>query len=166
MGPIGKKAKIYPAENSDFYTVEETIMNKEAPKAGSLNAILAKLLARRRAFEKGNRAEPVKDHLADAMAVASLSALQTTSLSLQRKKKQQLQRINDAIYRCDRGIYGLCLDCEEQIDEARLSVLPEAEQCIRCREALEREERQRPKETPMGMDVAPSFMWERWVDEN
>lgn len=49
----------------------------------------------------------------------------------------RLRKIDAALRRCDEGSYGLCLDCDEPIGEARLEVDPAAELCIGCAQARE-----------------------------
>lgn len=50
----------------------------------------------------------------------------------------QMERVYSAILRIERGTYGFCATCGEEIPDARLSALPEAERCIECEEDLER----------------------------
>ncbi|MCF6281908.1 MAG: TraR/DksA family transcriptional regulator [Candidatus Polarisedimenticolaceae bacterium] len=45
---------------------------------------------------------------------------------------QELQAINQAIYRLDRGEYGTCGACGEEIAMDRLQVLPYSNLCIQC----------------------------------
>lgn len=49
----------------------------------------------------------------------------------------QLQAIDDALARIDDGSYGICQECSQPIDGARLRVSPEAELCVACAEDLE-----------------------------
>lgn len=51
------------------------------------------------------------------------------------KKHQAVKRINQidaALKRIERKTYGLCLECEELIEESRLKAMPEALHCIEC----------------------------------
>lgn len=52
--------------------------------------------------------------------------------------RAEIEAIDAAITRMERGEYGLCDSCEEPIDVARLEVLPTARQCTTCAEARER----------------------------
>jgi RNA polymerase-binding transcription factor DksA len=49
----------------------------------------------------------------------------------------ELEQVNQALARLDAGEYGLCMDCEEPIAEARLNALPYATLCIQCAEEAE-----------------------------
>ncbi len=51
----------------------------------------------------------------------------------------QLRDIDDALSRIQTGDYGVCQNCEEPIDPARLEAIPEAELCIACAEEEARE---------------------------
>ena len=57
--------------------------------------------------------------------------------------RAELDAIDVAIERMDRGEYGSCETCEEPIDMARLEVLPTARLCTTCAEASERGARMR-----------------------
>lgn len=58
--------------------------------------------------------------------------------SLQRK----LESLDRAIEWAQKGNYGLCENCGERIDPARLEILPQATLCLRCQRDLERRNRQ------------------------
>ncbi|MGB8649497.1 MAG: TraR/DksA C4-type zinc finger protein [Mycobacteriales bacterium] len=45
-----------------------------------------------------------------------------------------------ALARLDAGTYGTCIDCGQEIGEARLSFRPEAARCLACQEAFEARE--------------------------
>lgn len=42
-----------------------------------------------------------------------------------------------ALARLEAGTYGVCVDCGEKIDEARLEFRPEAARCLACQQAHE-----------------------------
>lgn len=56
--------------------------------------------------------------------------------------RQNLQRllgqVNDALAKFDRGTYGLCEDCGDRIDRARLKAIPYAALCLKCQQQRER----------------------------
>jgi len=56
-------------------------------------------------------------------------------------KRKELRRIDDALARLDQGAYGLCEDCDADIAEERLSILPFATRCVDCERRREVEER-------------------------
>lgn len=44
----------------------------------------------------------------------------------------QLLRINDALDRAENGRYGVCDDCDEEINITRLTALPYVTRCLKC----------------------------------
>ena len=52
-------------------------------------------------------------------------------------KSETLNKIDAALRRLDEGTYGGCLECGEEISEARLRALPFAMRCKDCEEARE-----------------------------
>ncbi|MFH0899938.1 MAG: TraR/DksA C4-type zinc finger protein [Pseudomonadota bacterium] len=53
------------------------------------------------------------------------------------------QRIEEALRRITRGEYGRCIDCGQQIETARLLLIPWAQRCQEDEEAAEFEARDR-----------------------
>lgn len=51
---------------------------------------------------------------------------------------EKLNLLNEALERIKDGVYGLCEECEEEIELKRLNILPEVRYCIKCAEDLER----------------------------
>jgi len=60
---------------------------------------------------------------------------------LEERGRAEINAIDVAIGRIERGDYGFCESCEEPIDVARLEVLPTARQCTTCAETNERRAR-------------------------
>lgn len=52
--------------------------------------------------------------------------------------ERQIQ-IREALKRIETGGFGICLDCNEDIDNERLDAIPEATLCIDCQRQKERE---------------------------
>ncbi len=55
-------------------------------------------------------------------------------LALQQTDSKLLRAIEEAILRLDQGVYGICMDCEEEIALARLDAVPWTRVCINCKE--------------------------------
>ena len=55
-------------------------------------------------------------------------------LALQQTDAKLLRAIEEAILRIDQDIYGICLDCENEIKPARLEAVPWTRVCIDCKE--------------------------------
>ena len=50
-----------------------------------------------------------------------------------------LREARAALHRVDAGVFGTCLDCDEDINVKRLAALPWAARCIACQERADRE---------------------------
>jgi RNA polymerase-binding transcription factor DksA len=61
-----------------------------------------------------------------------------------------LRHIQEVMKAMDRGQYGECVRCGEDINEKRLEAVPWATMCIRCQEETERE----AEHTSAGMVLA------------
>ena len=53
-----------------------------------------------------------------------------------RKAQAALIKLERALTKVDQPDFGQCRECEEPIPLARLMILPEADLCVRCAEAL------------------------------
>jgi DnaK suppressor protein len=55
-------------------------------------------------------------------------------LKLKQTDAKILQAIEEALYRIEKGTYGVCRDCGEPIADARLNAIPWTRVCITCKE--------------------------------
>ena len=55
-------------------------------------------------------------------------------LKLKQTDAKILQAIEEALWRMEKGTYGVCRDCGEQIAPARLNAIPWTRVCITCKE--------------------------------
>ena len=53
---------------------------------------------------------------------------------------RRLKAIDNALKRIQREQYGVCTECDEEINEKRLLAVPWAMTCISCQEEVERED--------------------------
>lgn len=63
---------------------------------------------------------------------------QSKGLAIRQNTKSLLRQVEMALARFDRGTYGLCTQCGQPIDPARLEAIPYALLCIECQALLER----------------------------
>jgi RNA polymerase-binding transcription factor len=56
-------------------------------------------------------------------------------------KRRELRRTDDALARVEQGSYGSCEDCDVEIAEERLEILPFATRCVECERRREIEEK-------------------------
>jgi DnaK suppressor protein len=55
------------------------------------------------------------------------------NLGIENSLEERLKDVNDALERIDKGIYGICENCNQEIDEERLRAYPAARTCIKCK---------------------------------
>jgi len=81
----------------------------------------------------------------DAVESSEADIQEELEFALIQMKSETLNKVNDALGRLERGDYGNCYECGEEIAEKRLRALPFAVRCKDCeeqREAAEQRERQ------------------------
>jgi DnaK suppressor protein len=55
-------------------------------------------------------------------------------LKLKQTDAKILQAIEEALFRMEKGIYGICRDCGDPIASARLEAIPWTRVCITCKQ--------------------------------
>ncbi len=48
------------------------------------------------------------------------------------ESKIRLTRLNNALLRIDKPMFGICIECEEEIGFGRMSIRPESVRCVEC----------------------------------
>lgn len=66
------------------------------------------------------------------------SPVSTIEIQIHDRMRVRLASIDRAILRLEKGTFGACQSCGEEIDRDRLEALPYAELCIDCQCKLER----------------------------
>lgn len=79
------------------------------------------------------------DDLADEADLATSVINQQVSFNIRHRELEKLRQVEAALQRIDEGIYGHCMDCEEEISQARLETQPWTSFCIIHAEERERE---------------------------
>ena len=101
----------------------------DAKKADQiLRSQLDELLARAKVIEDDLRHPLDADSSEQAVDLADDEALAGVDEVLRR----EIADIRQALLRIERGEYGSCASCGEDIAEGRLEVLPTATLCIKC----------------------------------
>ncbi len=100
-------------------------------------------LARLRALRKEEQEDAV-ELPADGLDVARSLEDVETDAGLIERYEYRLRDIDDAFSRLERGRYGLCEKCRQEIPVERLRAVPFAAYCIDCQ--AKRNERRRPGE--------------------
>jgi DnaK suppressor protein len=57
------------------------------------------------------------------------------------RNSSRLREVQAALRRMDKGLFGVCAECEENINAKRLAAIPWATLCIVCQEAADHEEK-------------------------
>jgi len=83
----------------------------------------------------------IKPVVLDQAAVGRVSrgdAMQVQQMALEssRRRECQLISVGQALKRLEKQSYGICVDCDEDINVRRLEIDPTAIRCIKCAEAL------------------------------
>ena len=73
---------------------------------------------------------------------ASCSSNNENSYIIYKQQLQELREIEEALKSIEKGTYGICQMCEEDINPERLKIKPFAKYCINCREFIEKETKQ------------------------
>ncbi len=76
----------------------------------------------------------------DEVDQASSEYMQAFSFRLRGRERFLMDKIERALRKMDDGKFGLCEECDEPISLKRLEARPEAQLCIQCKEAQEKEE--------------------------
>ncbi|MDD5433952.1 MAG: TraR/DksA C4-type zinc finger protein [Nitrospira sp.] len=88
-------------------------------------------------------------------ALADLA--EETGLTLIDLRKDTLEKIEHALRKLEEDSYGVCEDCGEDINEARLKALPFAVYCIECKEKREELESIEKERDRFGSSVSPEI---------
>lgn len=101
--------------------------------------LLQRRSALQQAAEAGDEgAETVELDQSRVGRLSRMDALQGQAMSqeAQRRREQELQRIEQALKRIDADEYGDCLRCGEEIAAGRLEIDAAVTLCIQCANAL------------------------------
>ena len=124
--------KIQRTDKERFAKLKAILTERRREIAAELNARIAN--------------PPIPESLEDRLCAedqAEVDIQGDIELSVIRMKSETLRKIDQALVRLERGTYGNCIDCREEIKENRLRALYFAVSCKECEEKHEVEERQR-----------------------
>src|SRR5580704_6095095 len=114
-----------------------TAPRKEHKRREALRAILNhernQALARVREY-RHDQEEEAEELPGDEMDVARSMADVETHATLIERVEDRLKAIDFAFDRLERGLYGICAQCGEEIPLERLKALPFAAYCVTCEE--------------------------------
>lgn len=90
-------------------------------------------------FCKKNTSVPEIDIDGDEIDVIQASILHAVDTKIVERELQKINKIDIALLKIERGLFGNCEECDELIGKKRLEARPEAEFCISCQEKAESE---------------------------
>lgn len=111
-------------------------MNKTAIKE-----IKEKLLAERELLIqklKGSDLSIDDSETPDPVDLAVRNYSKNVQLAVSENESKQLTLIDEALLRLEDNEYGLCQNCEKEINPKRLAAIPWARYCLDCQELLEK----------------------------
>ena len=90
-----------------------------------------------------SQASVSKDEIAIEQNAEMLDAIQQTAdreiaLDSLSRNWRTAALVSQALQRIEKGVFGICVECEEPIMEKRLKALPWAKYCITCQERADR----------------------------
>ena len=99
------------------------------------------LLIKQRDLERqvADRDEIQVEKLADPIDVSTAQSARDSAGANINRAALMLREVRAALQRVEGGDYGICVNCDEDIPEKRLSVVPWAARCIPCQEAKDNE---------------------------
>lgn len=73
----------------------------------------------------------------DPVDLAVRNYSKNVMLAVSENESRQLTLINEALQRIEDGEYGICQNCENEINPKRLDAIPWARYCLNCQELVE-----------------------------
>ena len=86
-----------------------------------------------------NREAAAIETSADALDQIQHAVERELALGTLARESSGLRETRAALRRIEDGSYGVCMDCEEEINLKRLTAVPWAARCIACQERADRE---------------------------
>ena len=74
----------------------------------------------------------------DPVDLAVRNYSKNVMLAVSENESKQLALIDEALLRIDDDEYGVCQNCEKEINPKRLAAVPSARFCLECQELLEK----------------------------
>ncbi len=116
-------------------------MTEKVPTETQLSTLKEMLLRKRGEIlvaSTGTRPLPASVDVNSRQGDLADQASGNNEVHIQLKLKQTdakiLQAIEEALYRMEKGVYGVCRDCGEPIAPARLEAIPWTRVCISCKQ--------------------------------
>lgn len=79
-----------------------------------------------------------QDGVPDIGDMSSVAYSRDVLFNLSETQRQRIQDINIALEQIDKGEYGICMSCSEEISPRRMEVRPFSRYCIECKTDIEK----------------------------
>ncbi|MBI5643775.1 MAG: TraR/DksA C4-type zinc finger protein [Deltaproteobacteria bacterium] len=79
------------------------------------------------------------DNPYDLEELSIIDLIEDTGLAIADMRREQLEKLDEALRKIDDGTYGICNNCGSEIDEERLKAVAFAEYCVDCKKSQEKE---------------------------
>lgn len=115
----------------------------QAMKPRNFNDIRKALMKKKVLLAKSvkDKEKDIKDEIenrhGDDVDIAEADYEQEMSFYFKSRGEGELRKINDALARMDKGEYGVCVECGEDIPKKRLMAQPYSSLCVECQEKME-----------------------------
>jgi DnaK suppressor protein len=105
----------------------------------ALAGLQTALEARQAELEKRihNREEIAVDSSADMLDQTQYASQRDMAAADLERESASLREVRAALRRIQRGTFGICVDCAEEISRKRLAAVPWTASCLACREAAD-----------------------------
>jgi DnaK suppressor protein len=116
-------------------------MNTDVPSAELRRALLAEKEELRRMSESaGSGRRPVELDQQSVGRLSRMDAMQVQAMEIEaeRRRQERVRRIDAALERIDRDVYGDCVRCGEAIEPKRLALDPTTPLCTECSRTVPR----------------------------
>ena len=117
----------------------------KATRSGKYATIRRDLQQQRRAIleeaGEGLTKQNGQEAFPDVSDQASAEADQNFLMRIRERERRLLKKIDEALDRMDKNLYGICERCEEEIPFPRLKARPVTTLCINCKTLQEQEEK-------------------------
>jgi DnaK suppressor protein len=101
-----------------------------------------------------NREAAAIETSADALDQIQHAVERELALGTLARESVGLRDTRSALRRMDDGVFGACIDCEEDISLKRLAAVPWAARCIPCQERADRENAKGDDSEPLQAEAA------------
>lgn len=110
-----------PLSSSEIQKFRDMLLEKQEE--------LSEIVHRKKAEQEFQQEEP---EIGDEADIATRSVEKELLFDIADSEKQTLDRVEAALRKIEKGVYGRCESCQKAIPRLRLEVMPWARYCIGC----------------------------------